>query len=101
MLGRLNAAMNQAVNLDDNIDDLLEHFVYVPKKCTANAQDVPFFLSTRVSDSEFESVRAAGVGGATTTTGAITSGDPVKVLADYESRITELAAKFENGMVRF
>jgi len=48
MLGRLNAAMNQASNMNDSIEDLLEHFVYIPKKCPANPQDVPFFLSTRL-----------------------------------------------------
>lgn len=51
MLGRLNAAWNQAYHLNSNgIDDVLEHFVYQPKKCPANPQDVPFFLSTRLAD---------------------------------------------------
>lgn len=51
MLGRLNAAYHQAAaNLDYGIDDASEHFVYVPKKCTANAADVAFFLSTRLEN---------------------------------------------------
>ncbi|KAL7460689.1 hypothetical protein ACHAXS_001134 [Conticribra weissflogii] len=48
MLGRLNAAFNQAGNLDHGIEDASEHFVYVPRKCTVNAQDIAFFLSTRL-----------------------------------------------------
>jgi hypothetical protein len=49
MLGRLNAAaFNQAGNLDRGIDDASEHFAYVPRRCLANAQDVAFFLSTRL-----------------------------------------------------
>ena len=51
MLGRLNAAYHQATaNLDYGIDDASEHFVYVPKKCTSNAADVAFFLSTRLEN---------------------------------------------------
>lgn len=51
MLGRLNAAYHQATsNLDYRIDDASEHFVYVPKKCTVNAADVAFFLSTRLEN---------------------------------------------------
>ena len=51
MLGRLNAAYHQATsNLDYRIDDASEHFVYVPKKCTVNAADVAFFLSTRLDN---------------------------------------------------
>mmetsp|Transcript_12029 Transcript_12029/g.23459 ORF Transcript_12029/g.23459 Transcript_12029/m.23459 type:complete len:180 (-) Transcript_12029:275-814(-) len=49
MLGRLNAAFNQAGNLDQGIEDASEHFVYVPRKCTVNAQDIAFFLSTRLA----------------------------------------------------
>ena len=39
---------NQAGNLDQGIEDASEHFVYVPKRCTVNAQDMAFFLSTRL-----------------------------------------------------
>jgi len=50
MLGRLNAAMNQLVTLDRSIDPSLDHFVYQPRKSPVNAQDIPFFLSTRLID---------------------------------------------------
>ena len=87
MLGRLNAALNQTVNLDRSIDDVMEHFVYVPKQTTANPQDIPFFLSTRLEPTQ-------------DTTEAI-PGDPVQNLAKYEDRAAKLAAEYEENMVRF
>lgn len=36
--------------MDKSIDDVLEHFVYVPKQSPANPQDIPLFLSTRLAD---------------------------------------------------
>ena len=56
MLGRLNAALNQSSNMDKCIEDVMEHFVYQPKQSTANAQDVPFFLSTRLETSTVDDV---------------------------------------------
>ena len=38
------------VNLDRSIDPSLDHFVYQPRKSPVNAQDIPFFLSTRLVD---------------------------------------------------
>mmetsp|Transcript_42466 Transcript_42466/g.128862 ORF Transcript_42466/g.128862 Transcript_42466/m.128862 type:complete len:139 (-) Transcript_42466:322-738(-) len=96
MLGRLNAALNQAGNLDAGIEDVMEHFVYVPKKCTANAQDIPFFLSTRLADaaqSDSVDTVADGVPGR--------DGDPVKILREYESRAAGIASEYEEKMVRF
>ncbi|KAL7527860.1 hypothetical protein ACHAXR_002168 [Thalassiosira sp. AJA248-18] len=108
MLGRLNAAFNQAGNLDQGIEDASEHFVYVPKKCTVNAQDMAFFLSTRL-------VTAAG--GETNKEGGAVNGDddvgkssssqyfggeePATRLRRYEGQVAELASEFEDGMVRF
>mmetsp|Transcript_4224 Transcript_4224/g.7405 ORF Transcript_4224/g.7405 Transcript_4224/m.7405 type:complete len:139 (-) Transcript_4224:52-468(-) len=96
MLGRLNAALNQAGNLDAGIEDFNEHFVYVPKKCTANAQDIPFFLSTRLAEAaQADSVDAGAEG---------ESGrrlDSVKTLREYETRAAEIAAEYEEKMVRF
>lgn len=102
MLGRLNAALNQTSNLDRCIDDVMEHFVYIPKKSTANAQDIPFFLSTRLEMSdnttaetatkEEESNKAAA---------AAFKGDPVKQLTKYERNAAQLAADYEETMVRF
>jgi len=51
MLGRLNAALNQTSTLDNSIEDVMEHFVYLPKRATANPQDIPFFLSTKLDSS--------------------------------------------------
>ena len=90
MLGRLNAASNQTTTLDKSIEDVMEHFVYLPKQSTANPQDIPFFLSTRLVD-------AAAT--ATTDTSKksdqpssippeefVIHGDPVEVLSKYELR---------------
>ncbi|KAL3811046.1 hypothetical protein ACHAXA_004557 [Cyclostephanos tholiformis] len=64
MLGRLNAAYNQARNLDRiGIDDASEHLVYVPRRCLANAQDVALFLSTRLEQDTSSSTSGMGGGG--------------------------------------
>ena len=36
--------------MDQSIDVLMDHFVYQPRKSPVNAQDIPFFLSTRLVD---------------------------------------------------
>lgn len=95
MLGRLNAALNQTNNMDKSIDDVMEHFVYVPRKSTANPQDIPFFLSTRLEmstesasdDSSFAKVEI--------------NGDPVQLLASYENKAARIAAEYEERMIRF
>ena len=38
------------MTLDRSIDPSLDHFVYQPRKSPVNAQDIPFFLSTRLVD---------------------------------------------------
>ena len=48
MLGRLNAAYHQTTTLNASIDDVMAHFVYLPKQPTANPGDIPFFLSTKL-----------------------------------------------------
>jgi hypothetical protein len=47
-MGRFNAALNQVMNMNKEIDPIFDHFVYAPRKSTANPQDIPLFLSTRV-----------------------------------------------------
>ena len=104
---------NQAGNLDAGIDDASEHFVYVPKKCTINAQDMAFFLSTRLAT-------AASAGDSTTKKSKMEidrksekistlsskrqyfgGEEPSKRLRRYEAQIDDLASEFENGIVRF
>ncbi|CAB9502668.1 expressed unknown protein [Seminavis robusta] len=95
MLGRLNAAMNQTASMDRNIEDVMEHFCYLPKQCTANAQDIPFFLSTRLetpATEETTSSKAASEKEA---------GNPTQLLAQYENRAAQLASEYEDQMVRF
>jgi hypothetical protein len=112
MLGRLNAALNQTGSMDRSIEDLMEHFVYLPRKSTANAQDVPFFLSTRLETANEET--AQGQGATDTTTGSATDAasddqkqafvlapDPVRHLSTYENQAAQLAAEFDDNMVRF
>mmetsp|Transcript_18428 Transcript_18428/g.51187 ORF Transcript_18428/g.51187 Transcript_18428/m.51187 type:complete len:142 (-) Transcript_18428:182-607(-) len=96
MLGRLNAALNQSSNMDKSIDDVLEHFVYNPKQATANAQDVPFFLSTRL-----EAPTTNEDGTVSNNAAAPIEGDPAAVLSKYENRAAELVAEYEENMVRF
>lgn len=85
---------NQTVNLDRSIEDVLEHFVYLPMQSTANPQDIPFFLSTRLSDANAEAKDLEE-------THPFGDEDPVQVVARYENRAAELAAEYEENMVRF
>jgi hypothetical protein len=117
MLGRLNAAFNQAGNLDAGIEDASEHFVYVPKKCTVNAQDIAFFLSTRLAMAasgdkkkkrKNNNNREDGkdnheVDSSSSLSSNILYGgeEPAKRLRRYENQVHELASEFENGIVRF
>ena len=103
MLGRLNAAYNQTANMDRSIEDVTEHFVYSPKQSTANAQDIPFFLSTRL---EAASAVDSNPGKRKRQEDAeedilTIQGDPVDVLAKYEARAAELAREYEEEMDRF
>ena len=94
MLGRYNAAYNQIVQVDSTIDDMMEHFVYVPQRATANPQDIPFFLSTRLETPP------------TTTTDSSEndndeSVDAAQHLIDYENFAAKLVQQYEQSMVRF
>jgi hypothetical protein len=118
-LGRLNAALNQTINMDRSVKDFMEHFVYVPRKPTANPQDIPFFLSTRLEDTTSTTTASTTTGaGAATTTGAIvdkdttttttttfsldtTVVDPTAHLLRYETEAAKLAADYESKMIRF
>ena len=87
---------NQTGNLDRTIDDVMEHFVYVPKQSTANPQDMPFFLSARLADGPIES------NDDTQNLKDIFQGDdPVKALARYENKAAELATEYEEHMIRY
>jgi len=117
MLGRLNAAFNQTQNMDSSIDDVLEHFVYVPRKCTANAQDIPFFLSTRLEmiSNEPTTVKATSTGDGVVDeggegrsppkkkrkTGPAAADASIQELEKFENCAAQLAAEYEESMVRF
>lgn len=120
-LGRLNAALNQTCNMDAAIADVMEHFVYLPRQATANPQDVPFFLSTRLEDDgqqqqQQQSATVDTSNGGTenkknTTKKESASSlssfalDPginaVEHLMHYENQAADLAAEYERQMVRF
>jgi hypothetical protein len=90
MQGRLNAALNQTANLDRSIDDVMEHFVYLPKQSTANPQDIPFFLSTRL-----EMPGDDAIGSTEEAASNSFKGDPVEKLTEYERNAAKLAAQYE------
>lgn len=99
---------NQSGNLDNCIEPVLEHFVYVPKKCTANAQDIPFFLSTRLAAADATAVQQNDSSGGSEAKGnadAIMEDraieDPVSALREFESTAAEVASDFESKMIRF
>jgi hypothetical protein len=98
MVGRLNAAANQTNNLDRSIDDVLEHFVYLPKQSPANAADIPFFLSTRLADA---TVGPGAENIVQEETNFFGNNDPVQVMTRYENQAAELASEYEENMIRF
>lgn len=100
MLGRLNAALNQTSTLDNSIEDVMEHFVYLPKRATANPQDIPFFLSTKL-DSSVSDDRTSSKKKDSTVQDLMALGDPVQVLSKYEDQAAKLAQEYEEEMVRF
>lgn len=77
----------------------MEHFVYQPKQSTANAQDIPFFLSTRLETSVAGDTAATKKNEKQDAT--TIEGDPVQVLSRYENRAAALAQEYEDEMVRF
>eukprot|EP00751_Fragilariopsis_kerguelensis_P050891 CAMPEP_0171040222 /NCGR_PEP_ID=MMETSP0736-20130129/44536_1 /TAXON_ID=186038 /ORGANISM="Fragilariopsis kerguelensis, Strain L26-C5" /LENGTH=147 /DNA_ID=CAMNT_0011487481 /DNA_START=75 /DNA_END=516 /DNA_ORIENTATION=- len=108
MLGRLNAALNQTSTLDNSIEDVMEHFVYLPKRATANPQDIPFFLSTKLdsstSDDRITSSTKKSLSKKkknTTVYELIALGDHVQVLSKYENEVAKLAQEYEENMVVF
>ena len=84
--------------MDRNIEDLMEHFCYLPKQSTANAQDIPFFLSTRLESPPTDETATSK---AAPEKEKEVAGDPTQLLAQYENRAARLAAEYEESMVRF
>ncbi|VEU37889.1 unnamed protein product [Pseudo-nitzschia multistriata] len=105
MLGRLNAALSATSTLDNNIEDVMEHFVYLPKRATANPQDIPFFLSTKLDSSATDERMPANSSSRkkkdSTVQDLLAMGDPVQVLSNYEEQAAKLVQEYEEEMVRF
>ena len=83
----------------------MNHFVYEPKKSTANPADIPFFLSTRLVD---ETNHDNGNDkndddDVSTSVDDLDVGvkDPVAVLDRYEKCAAQLVNDFEDNMIRF
>ena len=86
----------------------IEHFVYLPKQATANPQDIPFFLSTKLDSSTSDDRTASSTKKSssrkkkdTTVHDLLALGDPVKVFSKYEDQAARLAQEYEEEMVRF
>jgi hypothetical protein len=77
---------------------VMEHFVYQPKQSTANAQDIPFFLSTRL---ETPASDVPSTVKSEQEDDQISQGDPVQLLSRYENRAAALAQEYEDEMIRF
>ena len=59
----LDKKKNQTTNVDQGIEDALDHFAVEPKKCLANPSDVPVFLSVRIVDDVTDRQVEAAAGG--------------------------------------
>ena len=106
MLGRLNAALNQTSTLDNNIEDVMEHFVYLPKQATANPQDIPFFLSTKLDTSTTDDRTTSKTSSSRKKNDSamqelLALDDPVQILSKYEDQAAKLVQEYEEEMVRF
>lgn len=92
---------NQAGSLDDCVEDLLEHFVYVPKKSTTNPQDVPVFLSSRLAAPAGDETKKKSQVQEEAIEVIDRMGQPVAHLNQYESHSRDLVVEFETSLVRF
>jgi hypothetical protein len=102
MVGRCHAAYHQTVTLHRAMDDVYEHFVYVPIRATTNPQDIPFFLSTRLeSTTTTTNSLAGGTSNDDAQDDMLEGKDPVQVLTEYEAGALQVAAEYEENMVRF
>lgn len=98
MLGRWNAAYNQTTNLDGAIQDVWEHFVFLPKQSTANPGDIPFFLSTRLDEAPAETTESNYY---TVSHTSVPRKDPVQQLIQFEKSAGKIVSEYESNLVRF
>jgi len=84
----------------------MEHFVYLPKQATANPQDVPFFLSTKLDTSTTDDRTTSKTSSSRKKNDSamqelLALGDPVQILSKYEDQAAKLVQEYEEEMVRF
>ena len=88
--------------LQIGIEDVMEHFVYLPKRATANPQDIPFFLSTKL-DSSASDERVSSTASSSrkkmdsTKKDFLALGDPKQVLSKYEEQAANLGFPVEEA----
>jgi len=76
--------------------------VYVPKKCTVNAQDISFFLSTRLVTATGDDKTDRKCADENDPESQNFGGEqPSNRLRRYESEAKDIANEFENSLVRF
>ena len=76
--------------------------MYVPKKCTVNAQDISFFLSTRlVTAAGDDKANREGADENDPESQNFGGEEPFNRLRRYESEAKDIAKEFENSLVRF
>eukprot|EP00529_Nitzschia_sp_RCC80_P035624 CAMPEP_0113478234 /NCGR_PEP_ID=MMETSP0014_2-20120614/20643_1 /TAXON_ID=2857 /ORGANISM="Nitzschia sp." /LENGTH=179 /DNA_ID=CAMNT_0000371403 /DNA_START=53 /DNA_END=592 /DNA_ORIENTATION=- /assembly_acc=CAM_ASM_000159 len=99
MLGRTNAASNQCTQLNTSIEDVMDHFVIVPKQSPANPSDIPFFLATRIdlSQTPGTTTTTTTTGSAATTATATASSDTNKDDGNDEKMDTTTATAAANN----
>jgi hypothetical protein len=83
------------------VEDVLEHFVYVPRKATMNPQDVPVFLSSRLAAAAGDETKKKSPAVERAMESIDSMDHPVASLNQYEARSKELVADFEASIVRF
>ena len=105
------------MNVDQGIEDVMDHFAIEPKKCLANPSDVPVFLSVRIVDDDvLATTNSGGTGTTSNTNGGTIHTDvndkdnmiqdqmeknPIEHVFQYEKDAAGFAREFEESMVRF
>ncbi len=89
----------------------MNHFVYEPRKTTANPQDIPLFLSVRLVDDshveqqeedyemENDDAERKISGGKRNTEETVRN--PAELLTQYEKKAADLANNFAETMIRY
>ena len=100
----LFSIQSQAINVDQGIEDALDHFAIEPKKCLANPSDIPLFLSVRIIDevpTTSEGKVESKMDKSNSNDGNKNQSNPTEQVYQYERDAAIFAREFEESMVRF